>query len=188
MKRSMVDTVKFYLFLDEYKIDHEQLRSSLDDFTMKTGRNGVERIEGVLSNLRIAEQRYVLQIEGSLPRFFHGHNYRPLSISELRCCIEAISDRLHLPVERMGISRLDISDSVELPLRAKYYMDCLVSHPYLEREPRGKNGVYFENKSRHITLYGKSEERKRKKQWVPDEFSGRNWLRIEHVHKRDIKD
>jgi len=184
----VVDTVKFYLYLDQYKIDHRSLKKSLDDYDVITGSNGVERISGNLANMRINERRFVLQIEGSLPKFYHGNNFRPLDITELKHCIELLSDRLHLQIENMGISRVDISDSVAVSLKPKYYLDCLVSHPYLEREPKGRNGIYFQNKSRHTTIYDKSEELKSKKKNIPVKFREQNWLRIEHVHKRDVTD
>lgn len=182
----MVDTVKLYLYLDQYKIDYNTLKNSLDDYSLIIGSNGVERISGVLRNMKINERRFVLQVEGSLPTFYHGNNFKPLSRSELMECIGQLSDMLHLPIDQMGISRIDISDTVEVSLKPKYYLDCLISHPYLEREPRGKNGVYFQNKSRHITFYGKLEEYSYKKKIVPTEFRQQNLLRIENAHKRDV--
>jgi hypothetical protein len=184
----VVDTVKFYLFLKDYKIDYETLKDSLDKYDIIIGSNGVERISGILRNIKVNERRFVLQVEGSLPKFYQGHNFTPLSRTELIECIGMLSDMLHLPIERMGISRLDISDTVEVSLKPKYYLDCLVRHPYLEREPRGKNGVYFQNKSRHITFYGKVEEYSFKKKLIPEEFRDKNLLRIENSHKRDVTD
>lgn len=184
----MIDTVKFFLPLIEYNIDRRLLSKCLSNPEMTTDKDGVERITGSLKNLKVTERKKnILHIEGSLPKFYKGHNFQPLNITELKECIVLISDTLHLPVDQMGISRIDMADCVETSVNPKRYLNCLISYPRMEREQWGTNGIKFMNKTWHISIYGKVQERLSKKQVVPINFQKKNLLRIENVYKRDIK-
>lgn len=183
----MLDTVKFNIPQYRYHLDREDLATRLTKCEIIITDDGTERMVGSFHNLRFRECKHVIQVEGSLPKFFHGNNYRPLSISELKECVEMLSDELHLPIRTMGLSRIDLSDCVELSIRPRFYFDCLVSHPFLNRTLWGTNGLYFTNKTRHISFYDKNAEQRSKNQPIPQEFDDRHLLKYEYAIKKNVK-
>lgn len=178
----MIDTVCFTLEKDDVSWDHnflvetvkyiEQPVSIIDS---ETGE--VRAISGWIDNLKVNLTPSKLKIvKGSLAKYYLGDNVQLMGRKEIQHAIEKLSNRLHLPLEKAQVNRLDIGLNLILRHPVKTYF-CHLGECGRKQRLEQTNGIYYQSGNITMVFYDKIKEQKGNT--IPSLFKGRNILRYE---------
>lgn len=161
-------------------VDLGFLKKNVENFKEKT-INGVVKYEGTVDNMKFYLTEHGLFVYGSPAKFTYGHNFQTLKHIDLVPFIERLSVRLNCDVRQMSLSRMDITDNLEMdhaPILYKRYMgNC----QYLQRVGDYQhNGLNYQNGSREVVFYDKKIEARDKGTRIPPEYQDKNLWRYEY--------
>ena len=135
---------------------------------------------GKLKNLKVMVNCNGLYVNGSLPKYLFGNNLETFSRSATEEVIEALSDRLSLPMKEARVSRLDVAKSfiMKQPV-IEYLTQFTEASHYKKWEIANRETLLYKNSMRELTLYDKTAEVKRCRGSIPEVYKHRNVLRYE---------
>jgi hypothetical protein len=98
-------------------------------------------------------------LEGSLPKFLRGDNFRALTRDEIENALFQLSESSFLDLSNALVKRLDISDTILVPKRVPEYFPMFVC-PTRMRCIEYPTSLTFKNRSKSLLFYDKIEELK----------------------------
>ena len=188
----MIDTI--HLRLPRYEVEGIDFMKSIplyltDVETRKKAETGISYIIGRLGNLQVTANPGEVRIcKGSLCKWFLGDNFQTMTRDNLKDSIEKLSDLLHLPIDKAIITRLDIGENFIMNYPIPVYLNHLGEMKKAIRMEIGSNGLIFQKGGEEIVFYDKIAEHRKKDRGriIPEEYVGKNVLRIEHRDKKRI--
>ena len=179
----MYDTINFTL----YSVDAPDISFLEETSIYLTNKNycilenGISYIRGDMDNFTVLCYPDRVRVKGgSLARFYFGNNLSTLNRATTAKVISKLSDRLHLPMEKAIVNRMDIGENIITKHPPSCYLSHLGSLNYANRLMQ-PNGLYY-NKSDWLQLvfYDKIKEyKKHGSLTLPPLYEGRNLLRYE---------
>lgn len=136
-----------------------------------------------IKNFQLWYDNYGVHLEGSAPRFLNGHNIETLKYHQLPDFISSLSDAVGTDVSGLTLSRLDITDNIELAYPPRHYKKYFGNCRYFEKVLYQYNGIQYLNTVRSHTLYDKLIEMSDNKRQIPEQYAGKNLLRYEYSIK-----
>ncbi len=141
-------------------------------------RAGQVNVSGYCDNYKVSLSEAGISLKGSLAKFFLNDNFQTLTRSDSEAAIEALSDRLHLPVERGKVTRIDFAKNFLMRFEPKVYYSYLGESQHYKRLPQDAS-LYYSNGLRQKLFYNKVAETKARGLTLPDVMQGQNVLRYE---------
>lgn len=167
-------------------VDLEFLSNNTNGFNEKVSYGSV-KYEGYIGKMKFNVNEYGLQLYGSPATFTYGNNFKTLKHADLNLFIDKLSDALHFDVRQMSVSKMDITDNLEMNFKPVLYKRYLGNCQYLQRVGDYQyNGLEYKNGSREIILYDKKIETLDKGETIPPQYMDKNLLRFEYRLLRDI--
>jgi hypothetical protein len=158
----MIDTVHL-----EVKVTAKEAKRALrylPDYRGRTGESHGSDFPALryVKNfpLRIWPDKAIL--EGSLPKFWRGDNFKALTRDEIEEALFQLSESSFLDLSQAWVKRLDISDTFRVPLRVPEYFPMFVCPTGMDFYQRSTTLMFF-NASRSLVFYDKIEELKYRK-------------------------
>lgn len=151
------------------------------------GENGNHWVMGLLDSLKVIITDTTISIKDrSLCKFYLGDNLKTLSRGDTQRAIESISDRLHQPMDKSNVTRIDLAQNIVLKHAPELY------YPYLgELKSYSRliqpNSIYYTNNQRLLAFYNKEKEQTDKGQQVPELYKNSNPIRYELRFKTRLK-
>lgn len=191
----MIDTIRLFLPLERAGV------SSVDDVLCKLDNvkeiyeDGGIGYVGLLGNLKIFMNNNRLLIQGfSLPKWWHGDNFRAMSLDECNQAVAELSDALHVPINKADVTRADFGFSVVSDYFPKdYFFQMGILNRYKRKmlfPLREENGIYYKNNVNskgvytwELAAYDKIRESKSKGGVIPLEYKDANVIRLETRYK-----
>lgn len=176
----MYDTVYFRLTQNE--VSNVDFLAEIPVYLDNVGEhsyNGQNVVTGDLNGLKITLNRWQMKIkDGSLCKWYLGNNFQTMGKRDAKDAISALSDTLHLPIDKALITRLDVAQNLIMRYPADVYFSHLGVLRYATRlqEP---GGIYYNRAGGRLCFYDKNKEQKSHKEPIPDLYIGRNVLRYE---------
>lgn len=176
----MYDTVYFRLTQNE--VSNVDFLAEIPCYLDNVGEHcygGQTVISGTLNGLKITLNRWQMKIkDGSLCKWYLGNNFQTMGKRDAKDAISALSDALHLPIDKALITRLDVAQNLIMRYPADVYFSHLGLLRYATRlqEP---GGIYYNRTGGRLCFYDKNREQKSHKEPIPDLYIGRNVLRYE---------
>ncbi|MDR1552590.1 MAG: hypothetical protein LBS69_03885 [Prevotellaceae bacterium] len=162
------------------------------DITGKHNFNNETVLSGILHNdFKITANRNGVNISGSLCKYYLGDNFQTLGRSDTQRAIEKLSDRLHLPLVKATVSRLDVAQNliVNKPVNVYYNHLGELKHSGRAAVTNGAGTIetlyYYQSKGLLI-FYDKIKEQKDKRQPIPELYKNSNVLRYEQRYQRRL--
>ena len=174
------DTVTMVLYQQQSDICFlTSIPQRLDVDSLTTLPYGADdmKICGKVGNLRVTIYPEKIVITGSLARYLKGSNLQGLTLEETRQAIDALSQKLGLPLRLAHVKRMDIVYNIIVSQQPKGYLNrlgLLSRHVRLE-EP---DSLYYKQSKTLLHVYDKRKEMKRKRELFDCDFRG-NILRFE---------
>jgi len=183
----MYDTIKcYYSFEENHKPPLDMVMKNLKSIKEHNDRDtGSFWISANASNLRISYNERSLSIQGSLPKYYYGNNFKTLNRSTAAYSIEQLSDLISVDLLNAKVSRVDVSTNLITKFDPKYYYEYLGHLPRYKRVDNGTSLYYFQ-KTKNLLFYDKTKWAKDAKQPVPKEFQNKNIFRYELAIKKDV--
>ena len=183
----MFDTINLKLTADEVTGCNllEIVPPCLDDVAEHT-KNGDVWLSGYLGNLAVYLNKWECKVgKGSLCKWWLGNNIEVMNRKDTKQAVEALSDTLHLPMERARVTRLDIGGNLIVKHSTSTYFDRLGQLRYYTRlsEP---TGLYYSQKCTKLCFYDKVAEQRSHKAQIPELYYGKNLLRYEQRYESRI--
>ncbi|MDA8628647.1 hypothetical protein N9M15_00365 [Bacteroidia bacterium] len=182
----MLDTVNFWLPLD-LSCDREKLRiiKDFDNIRHYINYRGEScyRVSHLNYNIKVSNSG--IYFNGSLSKYFFGHNFYALTISQTIEALNRLEDEVHLSLDDAKIMRLDTSNNLIMSRRPEAYFQCLGGAKYYERYQEG-GSLYYSTKQKQIVFYDKVKEATSKKVSIPSGLRNSNLLRYEVRLKKRI--
>lgn len=179
----MFDTIHFRLSSEdmESRVDFlREIPGSLTDVTTSERDNGEIWVKGALGNLSVIVNPYSVFVGyGSLCKWYLSDNFKVLDRADTERAIKALSDQLHLPMERARVTRVDIAAGFVMKYPAKVYFDHLGQMRATTRLQQ-PDGIYYTQTAKTLCFYDKVKEEKKKRSEIPELYDGKNVLRYEY--------
>ena len=157
----------------------EMVPPRLSNLSRYERQNGNVCVIGELGVFRVYVTITKVKLDkGSLCKYQKGNNCDTLTLEETKEALLSIGERLGLPIEKAIVGRIDFSTNLEMNYPPSDYFSLLGTYPGRKRLEQ-PNGIYFKNKQSNLLFYGKVEECKDKGYLLPEEYRGKNLLRIE---------
>ena len=178
----VIDTVRFYLPLDDPAEVVETLRGVCDEGARRhfSHAGWASYADCTVGTLRVEVKSGTLYVEGSWPRHFGLTRVDWRNIPD---CISRLSEVLGVSLESAKPSRLDVFEDVELSCSPCRLLSCLDFSPRMRKDTIGTSSVAFTTTRRKLTFYDKNQERRAKGGKQPAPNTLRLELRIKRVHK-----
>ena len=160
-------------------VDVGYLENNIESFEDK-GKNGFTKYGGRIRNMNFLITDHGMFIQGSPATFTYGNNFKTLKQNDLIFFMDELSHLLKCDVRQMRISRLDITDNLEMDYKPSLYKRYMGNCQHMERVNYGKNGLQYKNASRKMLLYDKIIEAKVNKHKIPHEYRDENLWRFEY--------
>lgn len=142
-------------------------------------RNGLHVVIGKLGCLTVSIDEAAVRVkQGSLCKWFLGDNVQEMGRGDTKRAIEKLSDTLHLPMDRAGITRIDIAHNLLMRYPPRVYFNHLGGLRYATRlqEPEG---IYYKQGAGRLAFYDKTKETQKGGGQIPEICSGNYILRYE---------
>lgn len=140
------------------------------------------RTFGYLNNLRVSVYPSGLYIVGSLAKYFNGGNIYTLNRKDTERAVERLSDELGVDISSAKITYLEFGDAFVMQYPVREYLKRLSSMPRMAQNQQ-EYSLYFQcrgmEQPKSAVFYDKETELRKKKEPLPDGFSGHNLLRYE---------
>lgn len=168
--------------------DMEAVCKNLHNCRPKTFRDGLNGYEGYLKSwhntknqdLKVQITNYYVKVGFvSWCKWFYGDNFHTMTLSDIRQCIERISEQLGLPMGEARITRLDIGHNIIVDHKPEIYLNHLGTLLHHKRLPTSEGALYYSNSLRQFVLYDKKKAPKHKRDIVPTEYINSHVLRLE---------
>ena len=173
----MIDSIKLYS-KNVSQIDLEYLHNKFGIINLTTG--SYFRYSTVIKNMKLTYDSYGLHLEGSAATYLHGNNIKTLKYDEIQNFIDKLSEDVGFDISSFTITRIDITDNLELKYPPGTYKRFFGHCKYLSKTEFENNGLMYSNGIRKIVFYDKILEQTKKRVSVSDDMVGRNLLRIEY--------
>ncbi len=183
----MYDSVNFRLLQSE--ADGVNLLEEIPCYLDNVGEhnyNGDVMITGSLNGLKISLNRYQMKVkDGSLCKWYLGNNFQTMGRGDTKRAIEALSEALHLDMNKAAVSSLDIAQNMIMKHPPEVYLNHLGQLRYATRlqEP---SGLYYKQANGRLCFYDKNREQKSHKEPIPELYQDRNVLRFEQRYSQRI--
>ncbi|MCF0130435.1 MAG: hypothetical protein HUJ71_01845 [Pseudobutyrivibrio sp.] len=175
----MYDTIELRLSAFTCNADFLQETPCYFDVKGEHVFNGVRSISGYLGNLKIYCSAAAFTIKGgSLCKWYLGDNYKTMSKGDAQRAIEALSDTLHLPIEKAAVTRIDFAQNFIVKQPPSNYFEHLGELAYMQRLQQ-PHGLYYSNNKSRLAFYDKNKEMQKERVEIPLLYVGRNVLRYE---------
>lgn len=144
--------------------------------------SGISWISGYLKGLRIHITDSSIKITGSIAKYYLGTNLETLNRNDVKKAIEDLSNRLHLPIDKAVLSRIDIAENYIMEHKVSSYIEKLGELSRFNRLEMAKASLYYKQKgkSQELCIYDKIAEAKTDKVEIPERFIDKNVLRYEY--------
>ncbi len=178
----MVDTVDFKLMSGDVRggVDFmEETPCYLHDVSEHSFANGDVALTTRLNGLKITiTDRHVKVGDGSLCKWWLGDNYKVMGRGDIQRAVEALSDTLHLPMEKARVLRLDVAQNFITKHPVGVYLNHMGELRYTHRllQP---NGILWRGKNQCVCIYDKNKEHRAHHEAIPEPYRDRNVLRVE---------
>lgn len=140
------------------------------------------RTFGYLNNLRVSVYPSGLYIVGSLAKYYNGGNVYTLNRKDTERAVEKLSSELGVDISSAKITSLEFGDAFVMQYPVREYLKRLSSMPRMARNQQ-EYSLYFQcrgmEQPKSAVFYDKGTELRKKKEPLPDGFSGHNLLRYE---------
>lgn len=124
----------------------------------KEGNLFVKR--GHILNLKVNIFRDMIQIEGSLSKYYKGSNLNGITLDEVRQAINSLSERLHLPLDVAHVRRIDIACNMKLTRRVSQYLKRFGRCGKTERREETYSLLYGVRSPIRLCIYDKIKQLK----------------------------
>lgn len=161
---TLYDTIDFVLYQEDVpEIDLlSEISLYLTDRRESVDKDGFSFVYGEYKGYKVYINRHQMKINRcSLCRYYYGTNMHDFPLEDVRKAIERIGKDLHIPVDKLVVTRLDLAIDISLqrsPVRYFNRMLCL-SHFELHSHP---TGVSFLTKDKELVFYDKGVQQKSK--------------------------
>lgn len=185
----MYDTINFKLSsADVPNVDFlQETPCFLDDATLAFHNfNGEQVVTGSVGNLKVSINRYQIKVkDGSLCKWYLGDNFKTMGRGDTQRAIEQLSDKLHLPMDKATITRIDIAQNFIVKHPPTVYLNHLGMLRYAKRlqEP---DGLYYTRSTERLCFYDKIKEQRASGKAIPELYKGRNVLRYEQRYTKRL--
>lgn len=143
-------------------------------------------LSGNIGSMSVSISSNCLKVKnGSLCKWYLGNNFQTMQRADTRLAIEKLSDILHLPMERAGVSRIDVAQNFIVKHPPDVYYNHLGAYDRYKRLEQ-PDGLYYINSNGILVFYNKTKEQQDKRQPIPDLYKDRNVLRYEQRYKRRL--
>lgn len=181
------DTVNLYLpskHLDNY--DFESNFIQLTNYSITKNERGYKYV-GNLNNLKISGGYFGLWISGSVNKFLNGNNLSNCTYLDIKAFIDTLSDILSLDISPAKVMRLDWAANLAVIHPVNHYIDSLGDKARFKRISESFHSIRYETLEKAFCFYDKLKEISDKKQFIPDQYKGKNILRAEYRITKKLK-
>ena len=169
------DSINFYLPSD--RVINTDLYSETPQYLdVAYSPNNNNYINGKCGNYKVGIAQSGVSLQGSMAKYLHGSNVKPLPYSEVKEGVEMLSDKLHLPLNKAKVSRFDVAQNLIMEEKPEAYFPYLGEMRYFKRNSGFAHTLYYRGKEITIAFYNKGKEAKYD---LPTELKGKNILRCE---------
>ena len=149
--------------------------------------NGYPVATGRVGNLSVSVTPHRVKVGGgSLARWFSGSNLHTLTRGEVRQAVEALSDTLHLPLDRATVVRFDIGTNLQMDQPAPAYFSHLGPMKGATRLEQ-PNALYYKTRGGSVVVYDKGQEARARGEPLPEQYQGGHLLRCERRYLGRLK-
>lgn len=179
----MYDTIKFVI--KESDLDNKICFLEEVACRISIKSSSSNRVLGYLDNMKVDVRGTTLIVEGSLLKYFKGYNYAEcLSVWNVRCAMNKLSNALNVPMRMAAISRLDVGVCFSMECVPWTYLGYLLYSDGYFRSNIKKETLYFEKRDSTLCFYDKIAEIRRKDIDGLKDIEGLNVLRYEFRLKK----
>lgn len=189
----MYDTIN--LKLSNAKVEHTDFLAEVplyleqDSITHHEHSSGQRYITGKLGNLSVSINNYRVAIkDGSICKWKLGDNYQTMGRRDMQEAIEALSDTLHLPMNKADVTRIDVGYTMIVKEPTEIYTYHLGELKNARRSMFGNGTLYYyrRNGAEAICFYDKNREWRAKGETIPELYRNRNVLRYEQRYLKNL--
>ena len=183
----MYDRVKFYFPYIHSQNDYDYIRKqsgveAFDKYDLNTGE--VRRGKTDFCGFHVDFTNFGMYVSGSLNKLVNdGSNLFDMDLGKTREAIQKLTDNLKLDFFNGKLIELEFGANLIVKHKPCLYFPRLVEYPRKHRDEVSKTTLYFvrenKNDSERIKFYDKIVEATKNKMHVPDEYQGKNVLRVE---------
>lgn len=167
-------------------IDQRFLENNIEDFK-QFECNGFVKCTGSIDNITFILNDHGLFIKGSPATYYYGNNIKTLKHADLKGFIEKLSSDFNCDIKQFKVSRIDLTDNLEMEHSPILYKNYMGRCPYLQRVADYEyNGLIYRNKSRDVLLYDKTIEMNAQRIPIPIEYQNKNLWRYEYRIKKKM--
>lgn len=187
----MYDTVNMVLTQEDVRDVNflEECAPYLDtDGLVYHERNGQPFVTGQIGNLGFSINPNKLWLKtGSICKWMLGDNYQRMTRLEAEQAIERLSDRLHIPMERAIVTRLDVGLTIPVNEPVANYLCHLGTLKYGKRFEQPDSVYYYRHGQDEVLhFYDKNKQQREAHESIPEQYKRNNMLRYEHRYKRHL--
>lgn len=162
--RTLYDTIDFVLYQhDVPEIDLlSEISLNLTDRKESVDENGLLSVYGEYKGYKVCINRYKIKIyHCSLCRYYYGTNMHDFPLEDVQKAIERIGEDLHIPVDKLIVTRLDLAIDISLQRSPVRYFNRMLCLSHFERHSH-PTGVSFLTKDKELVFYDKGMQQKSK--------------------------
>lgn len=150
------------------------------------GRNG-SCLTGTFRNLFLKQTPHCLGIRGSLGKFLHGENITPMTYDDVLNALDQLEQAFGIPLGNGRVTELEIGATLVMDRTPRWYLSTWGGVPRYALQKFGDcQTVLYRNGRKSFQGYEKSGEYFVGTASFPEEFLGKNLLRLEHKMKKCI--
>lgn len=181
----MIDYFKLYTN-NLNLIDLDFLEDNIEDFK-RVEDGGFIKYTGTKENISFLINDHGMFIKGSPATYYYGTNIKTLKHADLKGFIEKLSCDLNCDIKQFKVSRIDLTDNLEMEHSPILYKNYMGKCEYLQRVADYEyNGLIYRNKSRDVLLYDKTIEMNAERKPIPIEYQNKNLWRYEYRIKKKM--
>jgi len=158
----------------------EETSSYIDISNSGMYGSGIKWISGYLKGLRIHITDSSIKITGSIAKYYLGTNLETLNRDDVKKAIKDLSNRLHLPIDKALVTRIDVSENFIMKHSVNDYLTHLGQLSRFSRLEVTKGSLYYKQKEQELCFYDKVAEAKARRVEIPEIFKNKNVLRYEY--------
>lgn len=183
-----MDTINFKLGIEKVgKIKLlEYVPQFLQDVSTHSYENGNISISGKLKNLKVSVSENAITIKnGSLTKWYLDNNLRIMTMRDIKQAIIKLSDTVHLPMNKADVISFHFGKNIITEHETSLYLPYLGSNGrYIRLEqPKGLN---YKITGRELSFYDKISEMKKRNDFIPPLYEGKNVIRYEKRYERNL--
>jgi hypothetical protein len=180
----MYDTLHFWQILDDGGGKYQDTDKYLSNARHSiNNESGIHSICGNIDNFKVVLSSNGVSIKGSLAKYYFGDNFQTLTRPQVKDALIKFSDRLHIDLMQLNVTRLDVSTNFIMSQPINVYFDVLGQYPRMERLALSNNTLTYQNAGKKISksmvFYDKIIESKVHKIKIPIIYTEANVLRYE---------